>query len=510
MKTLIAALALAVLPFAVRAVPPAGFMLDNVFTDHMVLQREKPIRVTGWADPETKVTGRFGATNVTVVAGADGRWLVEFPAMKAGGPYDLSLSTERRSSVNLTDLYVGDVWICSGQSNMEMPIWGDNEFYRRLDGDAFSQKFKDGKLRLLQVNKAYAVTGEYTELPGRPTWKVADTPSAIQEFSFTGFSFGQELRKALEDDVAIGLVNASWGGTLIEPWIPYSAYVAKGDAFAWAIGKVTPCREGSGAEKPTDLKLSCQTATALYNTMIAPLTTMNVRGAIWYQGCSNAGNYKVYPQLQHMLIDAWRAAFRDPEMPFMITQLSAYKNHQPKNPLPDDFWKEIGPEDVGYAPMRAAQFAAAREWPRTGIACTIDIGTHSDIHPKNKQEVGRRLAHEALRIAYGRSAALPGPSFASAKRAGNAVVVTLADTGSGLKAEGGTIGERLFALAGSDGTFVWAEATLNSDNTVTVSSESVKDPVKVRYAYLAFPHAPNLYRVDDGLPVFPFEGDVHE
>lgn len=510
MKTLIYAFAVVLLPLISCALPPAGFMLDNVFSDHMVLQREKPIRVTGWADPETEVTGHFGQTNITVVTGADGRWLVEFPAQKAGGPYELTLSTERRATLKLTDLYVGDVWICSGQSNMEMPIWGPNEFYRRLDGDTFSQEFKDGKLRLLQVGKSYSLAGEYTELPGRPTWKVADTPSAIQEFSFTGLSFGQELRKALEDDVAIGLVNTSWGGSLIEPWIPYSAYVAAGEDFAWTVNRVAPFREGRTDGNPAEKKLSKQVATVLYNTMIAPLTVMNVRGTIWYQGCSNAGNYPAYARLQHMLIDSWRSAFRDPEMPFVITQLAGFHKHQPKEPLPEDFWKEVGPEELGYAPMRAVQFSAAREYPNTGIACAIDIGTHSDIHPKNKQEVGRRLAHEALRIAYGRSAALPGPSFASAKRAGDKVVVTLADTGNGLMAEGGAIGEKLFALAGADGKFAWAEATLNSDNTITVSSESVKEPVKVRYAYLAFPHQPNLYRVTDGLPLFPFEGEVHE
>ena len=689
---LAAALAAIVSP---GAVPPAGFSLDNVFADHMVLQRGKPLRFSGWADPGTRVTCSFHGRDVTAAAGADGRWLAELPPEEAGGPYDLRVTTDRSTAVRLADILVGDVWICSGQSNMEMPVWGPGQHYRRLDGKAFAASFKDSRMRLLQVPKAVGAGAPFAELSGRPAWRVADAPDAIEPFSFTGFSFGQALRAEMPD-VPIGLVNASWGGTLIEPWIPYSAYRAGGEAYADVVAAIAPVLLGDRSEAavaakvreqtertrrtllawvarfnasapeatararaawgapdldtsdwktvtpdsalglsepgvawyrfafdapaawvgqeavfhldyvndadetfldgapigatgpgtmttdywcaPRDYRFTVpsagrhviavraqdhygagglgenirltgpdaasvvfgrflekvefradvarlgerppvpsvggniwsnpQTWTALYNTMIHPLAAMNVKGVIWYQGCSNAPGWRNYPALQRLQIDAWRAAFRDPDLPFVITQLAAFYEHKPERRPAPEWWKGAKPSDFGFAHMRDAQMDAATNCPSAGIACAIDIGEMYDIHPKNKQEVGRRLAHEALRLAYGRAEAAPGPTVASAVREGRAVRVTFAHVGKGLYAKGGAISANVFALADAAGNSVWADAALAPDGSVLVSSPAMECPAEVRYAYTGFPHAPNLYRTDDDLPVYPFRRAV--
>lgn len=664
--------------------------IDNVFSDHMVVQRGKPVRFSGTAVPGTLVKCRFRGEEASACAGEDGRWGVEFRPGEAGGPFEFDLFTDRSGKAVIKDILVGDVWLCSGQSNMEMPIWSHDPHYRRLDGKEFAASFKDPNLRLLQVAKSVAVGELFTDFPARPAWKRADNPAAIEEFSFTGLSFGMALREKLGEDVPIGLVNASWGGTLIEPWIPFSAYAgdpgrygevvdALGGSFAgdradyaakmvqraklrqadllewvgrflksggeasrtaladwakpafdaskWAkvtrrtmtglsepgvawyrfefelpeawvgkklvfhadyvndadetffdgekIGQTGPAEMLSGywaaprdyaftaktagrhviavraqdhfssgglgeklqvielesgatidfreflekvefradldriGDRPpvpslsADSRPTCQTWTALYNTMIHPLTAMNIKGVIWYQGCSNAGNYRLYPHLQQLQINSYRRAFRDAALPFVITQLAAFKEHSPGK-ADDGSLVEPLVGELGFAPMREAQFAAVRDVPQAGIACTIDIGMMYDIHPKQKVEVGRRLAHEAMRLGYGRKAFSPGPSAAEVKAAGGEMRVLLANIGEGLYAKGGKIGKHLFALAGEDGQWCWADARLNSDNTISVFSGEVAKPVAVRYAYYDCPREPNLYRCGDDLPVFPF------
>jgi len=666
----------------------SAFKIDNFYSDHMVLQRDKPIRVTGEALPGQLVQASLNGASAVATTGKDGRFLLEFPAQPAGGPYQLSFA--RPSRVVFDDVMIGDVWFCSGQSNMQYYMkHGNSPFFQYPNADEEIQCARDTGLRVYYVPMVVDSAAPCTDFPGRPEWRRAIGEKAIGEFSAVAYFFGKELRQALEEKVAIGLVDSSWGGTMIEPWIPLAAWKAAGrtdiveqdernralletrrdgeferqcaaalaklekwvnDVFLkaapeattaalkgwaakdidekdWLCGKrdsmrglatpgvawyryafdlpdgwngaklqfhvdyVNDCDEtyfdgvkigatgvgygaywaternypvsvpeagrhvvairamshyGSGAiggkvflknidsgevivaggdgwlervefryddkklgVRPLppsdcrDLSLDCQTPMTLFNAMVAPAVGANIRGVIWYQGCSNFQLGKKYADLQKIQIDGWRAAWRDEKMPFLITQLSAYQAHRPNNRLEDDFWKALEPVDcVGYGPVRAGQ-DLCHTYPYTGVACTIDIGDHSDIHPWNKPEVARRLAHEALRISYGREDRVPGPRAVKAVRDGASVRVTF-DYPADLAIDGDALNPHLAALAGADGVYHWAEGKLDG-GTLVVTCEAVKEPVAVQYCFSGYPPDVNFRRTTDGLPVYPFD-----
>ena len=239
--------------------------------------------------------------------------------------------------------------------------------------------------------------------------------------------------------------------------------------------------------------------------MVAPATALNIGGVIWYQGCSNADGYLTYPAYQRTLIDAWRRAFRDNAMPFLLCQISALREHRPADRLPDGFWTDETPDQgVGAWPMFRLAQDTLKDCPRTGVVCTIDIGDHSDIHPSNKKEVARRLALAAMRISFGDAAQLPGPRCRGVVQRDDALVVTVSDVGSGLVADGGTVSPHLFSVAGEDGVFHWATAKIGADGTITVRSDAVKRPVGIRYCHQQYPPEANVRRKDDGVPLYPF------
>ena len=460
------------------------FTVRNVYGSHMVVQRGKPIRVTGTAPAGADVEGNFHGVKVLAKAAASGEWTLAFPAERAGGPYTMTFATQpsRGPQFVFTDILVGDVWLATGQSNMEFPVWDPARPYTRLkDGDKIAASYRDDGIRLLRVANAACAEGPCRTLSGRPAWRPLTSTEAVANTSAVGLYFADSLRRVLREGgrkVPIGLVHANWGGSAIASWLPASG--------------------------------------AYWNAMLAPVTALNVKGVIWYQGESDAGDAERYRKLQKELIDGWRAAWRDEALPFCLTALSSYYRHNPEHPLPDDFWKSFdlnadwkteGWKVVGYAAFRQMQ-SDFLDCPHTGVACTFDVGEHSDIHPKDKRTVGERLAHEALRVAYGDAAARPGPRVKAAVRDGAAVVVSFRDTGAGLTARGGAFGERLWALKDAAGRWFWAEAELRPDATVRVASPEVAAPTAVQYAYTSFHPAPNFCRADDGLPVFGFRVDV--
>ena len=385
-----------------------------LFADHMVLQRGIADPLWGWTQPGEKVTVSMNGKTASATADAEGKWLAKIGPFDAGGPFELTVSGPQQ--IKLSDVMVGDVWICSGQSNMEMGIAGVNNAQEEISAADHP------KIRLFTVAKkiAYEPQDGFAQKGEEGKWLVC-TSKNIQVGDWGGFSavayfFGRDLQKEL--DIPIGLVHTSWGGTLAEAWT--SAEALKGMAD---FGKTVEAIQ-SGAEKPQDKNPNVPTV--LYNGMIHPLLPMAIKGAIWYQGESNADRAAQYRQLLPTMIKDWRSRFDGGEFPFLIVQLASFMPETPQ------------PQESHWAELREAQELAAHSAGNAAIAVATDIGDAKDIHPKNKQEVGRRLALDALALAYGKPIEYSGPVFKDMHVQGSDVVLHFDHIGGGLQAPGRT------------------------------------------------------------------------
>jgi len=484
----------------------ADVRLPHVFASEMVLQRDGPIPVWGWADPGETVTCELGQAKVSAVANADGEWRLQLPAMPAGGPFEMTV--RGHNTLKLTGVLVGEVWVCSGQSNMEMGIG------MCKDGKQEIAAAGNPNIRLFLVPK---------KTSGKPladvdaTWRPC-TPATIAEGGWGGFSaaayyFGRELQKTLQ--VPVGLIATSWGGTRIEPWTPPSGFAAVpalksiGDKIqqaeadyrkaygaaldqieaalaagrkALAAGNPLPSIPAMAAHHRLD---SNGEPTGLYNAMIHPLLPFGIRGAIWYQGESNNGEGMLYYEKMKALIGGWRQVWKQGEFPFLYVQIAPYKYGGAPTSLPG-IWN--------------AQLASL-SIPNTGMAVTTDITTLNDIHPPNKQEVGRRLALWALAKTYGqKDLVFSGPLFKGMKVEGGKIAVSFDQAGSGLATRDGQEVTD-FEIAGADGKFVKAQAKL-AGNQVVVSADGVTEPTQVRFAWDQLAQ-PNLINKEQ-LPASPF------
>jgi sialate O-acetylesterase len=476
MLTAIAASLLWSAGLAARAAQPPRPFVHPLFSDHAVLQRDVQLPVWGWTELGQTVHVALGGKTAEATADADGRWQATVGPFAAGGPYVLEVSGPRKLTVN--DVLIGDVWICSGQSNMEMGIANCNA---QADIDAAGIP----QLRLLTVPRLVAgkpvPVASVAWLPSSPT----NVKKGIWGgFSAAGFYFGRELHKELK--IPIGLIHTSWGGTLAEAWTSEEGLKPLADFQ----GRLKQLHAGLRAEPPRFNAGDPNVSTVLYNGMIAPLVPLAIKGAIWYQGESNAGRAWQYRTLLPAMIQDWRAHFGVGDFPFYIVQLAAWQ--QSANQPRENDWAEL----------REAQALTAQKLPNCGLAVAIDIGDAGDIHPKDKLDVGRRLALCALANAYGKPIEWSGPWYKSMEAAGKAIRLHFAHVGDGLVAKGDKL--QGFAVAGEDRKFVWAEAAIEGD-TVLVSSPKVAHPVAVRYAWDINPVC-NLFN-QEGLPAVPFRTD---
>lgn len=522
----------------VVAEAPPKLLLPMMFTDHMVLQRDLPVPVWGVADPaaEVSVTWQLpDAQPITrkAVADAKGRWMLLLPDLSTGGPGELVFTVNGRAVVTLKNVLVGEVWLCSGQSNMKFRLGGVRNAEKEL---ATTDR---PMLRLLHVwpqTRLKPLEILVRQPPDRPqttqpagawkhnAWSVC-TPESAKLFSAVGYLFGRELQEEL--DVPVGLIQATWGGTPAEAWTPMSAMQA--DDFykplltAWKSHikrynhqeamkrhqeqlaqwqKNCDAARKAGRKPPrrprfVDLHKSPHRPAVLYNGMIAPLVPYAVRGVIWYQGEANAKRAWQYARLFPDMIRAWReqwnaavpAEARPVELPFFWVSLANFR--KPRDYQPNSTWAEL----------REAQ-SGARKLPRTGQALAIDVGEAGDIHPKDKQTVAARLARCALADVYGKDVACRGPSFADMEINGPTVTFRFENTAGGLVVRGKTL--RGFALAGEDRSFHPAEAKL-LDGRVVLSCPQVSAPIAVRYNWADNPPG-NLYNAA-GLPAEPFRSD---
>lgn len=491
------------------AVAQAEVKLASAFGSHMVFQRETEAPVWGWAAPgeSVQVTASWGKEG-TCQAGADGSWKLKLATPQAGGPYTVTVKG-KANSVELVDVLVGEVWLCSGQSNMGMTVSGVN----RAEEEIAAADHPN--LRLLSVNLVTA--GEPQKDCGVRPWE-ACSPKNVGSFSATAYFYGRALQRELK--IPVGLINSSWGGTVIEAWTPWENQKEDPDVVqsraSWDARDKTYEPEAAKRQFEADLKAFDEWVKGgkqgkelrrprnpvqprkdqnypsnLYNAMIHPLVPFAIRGAIWYQGEGNSGRGKAYRVQLERLITSWRQLWKQ-EFPFYFVQL-------PNFMAP---W-ESPYEEGGWPDIRESFAKTAAEVSNTGMAITIDIGEEKDIHPKNKQDVGDRLAKVALHKTYGKTeGAWCGPVARSCEFRNGAARVKFDTGGAPLAVQGG--GELAgFALVGQDMKIVRASAAIEGSDTVVVRSPDVAQPVLVAYAWANNPVGVNLGNAG-GLPASPF------
>lgn len=629
----------------------ADVRLPRIFDSHMVLQRNKPIPVWGWADAGEKVTVELSGNGIdaqlkTVKAGKDGKWMLRLNAAEAGGPYRMVVRG-KKNVLTLEDVLIGEVWICSGQSNMQWPVHLSDNAKEEITAANYPL------IRHFEVPREMSLTPK--EDLSKGGWKTA-TPENVGPFTAVGYFFGRELYKKL--GIPVGLINTSWGGTIVETWISKEAMKsfdefsdvvdampvsmdalaekritkltsaiselqggipAAGEVQSWSaaafddsnwktievpgnfdrrdfqfldgvvwfrrefilpdslaglsmalslgtiddvdITYVNGVKVGSTSSKsttgrtyilepsqlragknsiavriedlggrggftgkPEDIKISRDAyeqslagewkwriasytnnnqyvgpndaGTLLYNAMIAPLIPYAMQGAIWYQGESNAGRAYQYRKSFPLMIKDWRNRWKE-AFPFLFVQLASF-DAAGGNSTKGSSWAEL----------REAQDLTLQASPRTGMAVIHDIGNPRDIHPTNKQEVGRRLALQALKMAYRQQVISQGPRYRSMQKEGSRVVLSFSDVGSGLVASGKYGYLQGFEIAGADKIFHWAKAEIH-DGKVVVWSDAVGDPVAVHYGWADDNMEANLFN-KEGLPAAPFRTDTWE
>lgn len=484
----------------------ADARLPALFSDHMVLQRDMPVPVWGWADPSEQITVTLGEQKHTATADAEGRWSVRLNELQPGEP--LTLMVAGRNTVTIRDVLVGEVWLCSGQSNMAMTVSRAQDFEKEQAAASFPA------IRMFKVESKFADTPQ-SDVKG--SWAVC-SPETVGGFSATAYFFGRKLHQEL--GVPIGLINSSVGGTPIEAWISEPAQRSEPrlrEQFAQRQQAVAAFNADAARERyerelarwkeearqaraqkkqpprapadPVALFQRKNTIGGLFNGMIAPLVPYAIRGVIWYQGEANSTPEKapLYAVQLPLLVRDWRRQWQDDELPFAWVQLPNFRGNGRNWPVV----REAMHKTLGLLDM-----------PFTGMAVTTDIGDPNDIHPKNKQEVGRRLALWALALVYERDAPWMGPTLAGHTTENGAITLTFSHTDDGLVARGGEL--RGFQIAGSDR--VWHPATAKIDGQkVVVSSPDVRQPVAVRYNWANNPDGNLTNGV--GLPAPPFRTD---
>lgn len=470
----------------------ANVKMPAIFGDHMVLQRDQKLPVWGWASPGEKVSVQLDTQSaVSATADAKGDWKVELPTQKAGGPHTLTI--KGKNTVAFKDVLIGEVWLCSGQSNMEFVVAGSENAQKEIAEANYPE------IRHIKVPKDPASLPQ-DDFKG--AWQVC-SPQTAGGFTAAGYFMARKLNKDL--GVPIGLIHSSWGGTRIEPWTPVSGFadLPKLQDIYQQVLRTLPdnpqyqdllkkhlaavekwtaaAKDALAANKPvpptpvfpTELQPLAsrpspqQMPTTLFNGMINPFLGYAMRGAIWYQGESNHGEGMLYTEKMKALITGWRKLWGLGDFPFFYVQIAPYKYGSENPDVLPTFWE--------------AQ-SAALKIPNTGMVVTTDIGNVNNIHPTNKQEVGRRLALLALKNTYGKSDIVAeGPKFKSLKLEGSKLRVTFSNTAGGLAARDQKP-LTWFEVIGADTDYTKADAVIDGDSIV-LSSPKVKEPVAMRFSW---------------------------
>lgn len=480
----------------------AQVSLPKVLGSHMVVQRGLPVHVWGLATPGEAVSVSFRGETRSVTADRLGEWSTYLKPGAAGGPFDLKVQgtpvegsgPSMEQPIVLNDVLVGDVWLASGQSNMEFPMSRAATAVEDLPHADNSQ------IRLLMVNKRSSQFAE--DDVDSDGWSVS-SPVTAKDFSAVAWYFARDLEQ--REHVPVGVIDATWGGTIAESWVRLTALGEDASLAPLFIsrGEMTD-HAAQGVREAKDQKLLQDEARAqgrpvpqfpwhppldswgpglLWNGMIAPLTPFPIRGVIWYQGESNSALQRapLYHRIFRTLIEDWRRQWSIGDFPFLYVQISNFKS----TPLED--WAELRQQQLATLELR-----------NTAMAVTIDIGNPDDVHPTDKLDVGLRLARAARALSYGEQVEYNGPLFRQATPEGASIRIWF-DHAQGLMAKGGEVSD--VEVAGVDGK--WAAATANIEGaTIVARSPTVAEPVSVRYGWANSPHC-NLFNAE-GLPASPF------
>ena len=497
----------------------AAVQLASPFTSHMVLQCDMKVPVWGWAAPGETVTVTFAGQQVTTQTGADGRWRVDLQPLTASAESRAFTVTgsQTTGTISLDDVVVGEVWLASGQSNMDFSVSKKVKYFAGVTNE--DAEIAAANYPLIRMfTGAFAKTYQPMNRVGGK-WLVC-SPETVPGFSAVGYFFARDLQREIK--IPVGIVTLAFGASTAEAWIPRDAlaadlklkplldsFDAKVDKFRTnrpaivapprsedvsakaPVSTVTSTNRVAGRRRaagPGDPVQDQHNATVLFNGMINPVIPYAIRGAIWYQGESIVGGADgraLYPHVQATLVRDWRQLWGEGDFPFYIVQLAG-QDAESNNPL-----------------VREAQ-TTILSLPNTGMAVTTDIGERKNVHPKNKQDVGDRLTRIALTNAYGHNLEYSGPVYQSMQVEGDKIRLKFTHLGGGLVAKDGPL--KWFTIAGTDGTYVPAAATIDGD-TVVVHSDQVKAPVNVRYAWVNFPEGCNLFNAA-GLPAPQFRTDA--
>ncbi len=483
----------------------AAVVPNSLFSDHAILQRNVPVPVWGTAREGETVTVTFAGQNATTTA-VDGKWMLKLKPLKAGGPFTMVIKGD--NTISITDILVGEVWVCSGQSNMSMPL-GPRNGQRPIIG--WEKERDDANYPQIRQYKVNYNPSPVAVPDAKSSWVIC-SPQTVPDFSAVGYFFVSDLYRKLK--VPVGLLFSAVGGTAAESWTSFETLDNTPQQKRWALSYLQSLKqypenlEKYKKEEPAllekyqaDVELAKKenkpmprrpappgdpaksgAAGGLYNGMIRPLQPYAIKGVIWYQGESNNPNAGIYQNLFTAMITDWRKAWGQGDYPFLFVQIAPFKG--------------ISPE------LREAQFLTAQNVPNTAMAVITDYGEAEDIHPIEKKPVGERLSLAARALAYQENTEYSGPQFKSMTVEGASVTLNFTHAQKLVAKDGPLKG---FVIAGADRVFVPATAEIKG-KTIVVSNPAVKQPVAVRYGWANVPDV-NLYNEKD-LPASPFRTDV--
>lgn len=490
---------------AESSLPGGTLGVPRCFSDNMVLQEGTSVPIWGWGREGDTVTVRFQNQTATTRV-KDGRWMVRLGSLKPGKPETLTITSgdaRTGSTITLNNVLVGEVWLAGGQSNMEFPLKGSFESSEDIANSA------NPMIRLLNVPHARLnlptnnIGADWTEC----------NPKTVAGFSAVAYYFARDLQKSLH--VPVGIIESDWGGTPAEVWMQreflyanpnyrtevFGEWVVAEDKYEEAVAAYARARDEAKAKGvPFTKKLPPQpwVPGELYNGMIAPLVGYAIKGALWYQGESNAGSPQEawqYHTLLPDLIRDWRSAWGEGEFTFLIVQLAPFFAIQLEPPN--------NPAMTSWASLREAQLQATQTLPNVGMAVITDVGDPSNIHPTQKAPVGARLAIAARGIAYHQPIEYSGPVLKNVKFEEDQAILTFDHVDGGLVAHGNNLSG--FSICGPDRKFYWATAIIKEPDQVIVSHPLIPKPVAVRYGWANYPVV-NLWN-KAGLPASPFRTD---